>query len=109
MINRPGSRQGVEPLGRRVCERGGVPDGGQRQRPQSPPALILVPESKQVDSVCLSLSELRLFLGLRGKLLSKGKRPGPVLGTQRAAGHPKVRQGRGGLGLGSQGTYRAGK
>lgn len=54
-INRPGSRQGVEPLGRRVCEWGGVPGGGQRQRPQSPPALILVPESKQVDSGCLSL------------------------------------------------------
>lgn len=53
-INRPGSRQGVEPLGRRVYEWGGVPDGGQRQRPQSS-ALILVPESKQVDSVCLSL------------------------------------------------------
>ena len=38
-----------------MCEWVGVPDGGQRQRPQAPPTLILVPESKEVDLVCLSL------------------------------------------------------
>ena len=83
-----------------MCEWVGVPDGGQRQKPQAPPTLILVPESKQVDLVCFS--ELRLFLGLRGKLLSKGKRPGLALATQQAASHPKVRQGRGGLGTGEE-------
>ena len=63
-------------------------------------------ESRHVDSICLSLSELRLFLGLGGKLLSKSKRPGPVLGTQWVEGHPKVRQGRGALGLACQVMYR---